>query len=67
VILSKSGTISFKYDNYTLHPIFGDSLKHLVAYITTGFPEKAFTVDLALALGESGVDSLEHGVPFSTF
>jgi len=40
-------------------------LKHLVAYITTGFPEKSFTVDLALALGEHGVDSLELGVPFS--
>jgi len=40
-------------------------LKHLVAYITTGYPDKAFTVDLALALGESGVDSLELGVPFS--
>ncbi len=65
MILSKSGTISFKYDNYTLYPIFGDSLKHLVAYITTGFPEKSFTVDLALALGENGVDSLELGVPFS--
>jgi tryptophan synthase alpha chain len=65
VILSKSGTISFKYDNYTLYPPFGDSLKHLVAYITTGFPEKSFTVDLALALGENGVDSLELGVPFS--
>lgn len=65
MILSKSGTISFKYDNYTLYPSFGDSLKHLVAYITTGFPEKSFTVDLALALGENGVDSLELGVPFS--
>jgi len=40
-------------------------LKHLVAYITTGFPDKAFTVDLALALKEAGVDSLELGVPFS--
>jgi len=40
-------------------------LKHLVAYITTGFPEKSFTVDLGLALGENGVDSLELGVPFS--
>ena len=40
-------------------------MKHLVAYITTGFPEKSFTVDLALALGENGVDSLELGVPFS--
>ena len=44
---------------------FGESLKHLVAYITTGFPDKSFTVDLALALGENGVDSLELGVPFS--
>jgi len=36
-----------------------------VAYITSGYPEKSFTVDLALALGESGVDTLELGVPFS--
>jgi len=40
-------------------------LKKLVAYITSGYPEKSFTVDLALALGESGVDTLEFGVPFS--
>jgi len=40
-------------------------LKKLVAYITSGFPEKSFTIDLALALGESGVDTLELGVPFS--
>jgi len=40
-------------------------LKNLVAYITTGYPEKSFTVDLALALGENGVDTLELGVPFS--
>jgi len=40
-------------------------LKQLVAYITSGYPEKSFTVDLALALGESGVDSIELGVPFS--
>jgi tryptophan synthase alpha chain len=40
-------------------------LKKLVAYITSGYPEKSFTVDLALALGESGVDTLELGVPFS--
>jgi len=65
VILSKSGTISIKYDSYILYTSFGDSLKHLVAYITSGFPDKAFTVDLALALGENGVDSLELGVPFS--
>jgi tryptophan synthase alpha chain len=40
-------------------------LKNLVAYITSGYPEKSFTVDLALALGESGVDSVELGIPFS--
>lgn len=40
-------------------------MKQLVAYITSGYPEKAFSVDLALALGESGVDSIELGVPFS--
>lgn len=40
-------------------------MKHLVAYITSGFPDKHFTIDLALALGENGVDTLELGVPFS--
>ncbi len=40
-------------------------MKKLVAYITSGYPEKSFTVDLALALGENGVDILELGVPFS--
>ncbi len=40
-------------------------MKNLVAYITTGFPEKSFTIDLALALGENGVDTLELGIPFS--
>ncbi|MDQ7043188.1 MAG: tryptophan synthase subunit alpha [Sulfurimonas sp.] len=40
-------------------------MKKLVAYITSGYPEKSFTVDLALALGKSGVDTLEFGVPFS--
>jgi len=40
-------------------------LKNLVAFITSGYPEKSFSVDLALALGESGVDTLELGVPFS--
>lgn len=40
-------------------------MKKLVAYITSGYPEKSFSVDLALSLGESGVDSLEFGVPFS--
>jgi tryptophan synthase alpha chain len=39
--------------------------KKLVGYITTGYPDKDFTIDLALALGENGVDSLELGIPFS--
>jgi len=40
-------------------------MKNLVAFITSGYPEKSFSIDLALALGESGVDTLELGVPFS--
>lgn len=40
-------------------------MKQLVAYITTGIPDKNFTIDLALALGDNGVDTLELGVPFS--
>ncbi|MEA3523741.1 MAG: tryptophan synthase subunit alpha [Campylobacterota bacterium] len=40
-------------------------MKHLVAYITTGYPDLNFTTDLALALGENGVDSIELGVAFS--
>jgi len=40
-------------------------MKKLVAYITSGYPEKSFSVDLALALGANGVDSIELGVPFS--
>ena len=40
-------------------------MKNLVAYITSGYPEKSFTIDLALALSESGVDTLELGIPFS--
>ena len=40
-------------------------MKKLVAYLTSGYPENSFTVDLALALGENGVDTLEFGVPFS--
>ena len=39
--------------------------KKLVAFITSGYPEKSFSIDLALALGENGVDTLELGVPFS--
>ncbi|SHO80873.1 Tryptophan synthase alpha chain [hydrothermal vent metagenome] len=40
-------------------------MKKLVAYITTGYPSLDFTVDMALALSEAGVDTLELGIPFS--
>ncbi|MEA3491151.1 MAG: tryptophan synthase subunit alpha [Campylobacterota bacterium] len=40
-------------------------MKNLVAYITTGYPDLDFTVDLALSLAHSGVDTLELGIPFS--
>ena len=40
-------------------------MKKLVAYITSAYPEKSFTVDLALALNDNGVDTLELGIPFS--
>ena len=40
-------------------------MKNLVAYITTGYPSLDFTVDMALALSEAGVDTLELGMPFS--
>ncbi len=41
------------------------NLKKLVAYITTGYPDIDFTEDVALALKEAGVDTLELGIPFS--
>jgi len=40
-------------------------MNKLVAFITSGYPEKSFSIDLALALGESGIDTFELGVPFS--
>jgi len=40
-------------------------MKKLVGYITTGFPDRYFTVDLAIAMAEAGVDTLELGMPFS--
>ncbi len=40
-------------------------MKKLVAYITTGYPDLHFTEDVAFALKEAGVDTLELGVPFS--
>jgi tryptophan synthase alpha chain len=41
------------------------SSKKLVAYITAGFPDVEFSVDLALSLKEAGADILELGIPFS--
>ncbi|WP_187647235.1 tryptophan synthase subunit alpha [Nitrosophilus labii] len=40
-------------------------MKKLVAYITSALPDREFTVDLALAMKENGVDSIELGIPFS--
>ncbi len=40
-------------------------MKQLIAYITAGFPNASMSVDVALALKESGVDILELGIPFS--
>lgn len=40
-------------------------MKKLVGYITTGFPDRYFTVDLAMAMSEAGVDTIELGMPFS--
>lgn len=40
-------------------------MKKLVAYITSSYPDKSFTIDLASSLAQNGVDFLELGVPFS--
>jgi tryptophan synthase alpha chain len=40
-------------------------MKKLVAYLTTAFPDKNFTIDAVLALKEVGVDKIELGIPFS--
>ncbi len=40
-------------------------MKKLIAYITTGYPDKNFTVDLIRSLKENGVDGIELGIPFS--
>jgi len=40
-------------------------LKKLIAYITSALPDREFTIDLALAMKESGVDAIELGIPFS--
>lgn len=40
-------------------------MKKLVIYTTTGYPDKNFTIDLALSLADVGVDAIELGVAFS--
>jgi tryptophan synthase alpha chain len=40
-------------------------VKKLVAYVTTAYPSKEFTIDLGLQLDQSGVDILELGIAFS--
>ena len=40
-------------------------MKKLVAYLTTAYPDKNFTIDAILALKEAGVDKIELGIPFS--
>jgi tryptophan synthase alpha chain len=40
-------------------------MKNLVAYITSAYPDKNFTCDLALELCQNGVDTVELGIPFS--
>jgi tryptophan synthase alpha chain len=40
-------------------------MKQLVAYLTTAFPDKDFTIDAILSLKEAGVDKIELGIPFS--
>ena len=40
-------------------------MKQLVAYLTTAFPDKNFTIDAILSIKESGVDKIELGIPFS--
>ncbi len=40
-------------------------MKKLVVYITSGLPSFEFTKDLAVSLQESGIDTLELGIPFS--
>jgi len=40
-------------------------MKELVAYLTCSLPDKTFTADAILALGEAGADRIELGLPFS--
>jgi tryptophan synthase alpha chain len=40
-------------------------LKQLVAYVTSTYPDKNFTIDIVKELALNGVDSVELGIPFS--
>jgi len=40
-------------------------MKKLISYVTTGYPDKNFTVDLIYTLKEAGSDAIELGIPFS--
>ena len=40
-------------------------MKDLVAYITTGYEDESFTLELIESLKQNGVDKLELGIPFS--
>jgi len=40
-------------------------MKKLVGFITASLPENNFTIDLAHAMADSGMDTLELGIPFS--
>jgi len=40
-------------------------MKKLISYVTTGYPDKKFTVDLIFTLKEAGSDAIELGIPFS--
>ena len=51
------------YNNFNIYKDI--KLKKLVAYITTGYPDIDFTIDMALALIDANVDILELGIPFS--
>ena len=40
-------------------------MKKLVGFITASLPENNFTIDLAHAMSDAGMDTLELGIPFS--
>ena len=40
-------------------------MKKLIAYLSSAYPNRDFSVELILALKESGVDLIELGIPFS--